>query len=87
MYVDVLKKGNLLSHSKFTIIRVYAEFSEICHIFITLFVILNLVRPDNDLPVLVRIVRFHKDKGIKSTVYRRSVGLLFDSLPRFVLNI
>ena len=38
MYADVLKKGNLLSHSKFT-----TEFSEICHIFITVFVI----RPGN----------------------------------------
>ena len=44
VYADVLKKGYLLSHSKFT-----AEFSEICHIFITVFVI----RPGNSrfLPV------------------------------------
>ena len=38
VYAGVLKKGNLLSHSKFT-----TEFSEICHIFITVFVI----RPGN----------------------------------------
>jgi hypothetical protein len=38
VYADVLKKGNLLSHSKST-----TEFSEICHIFITVFVI----RPGN----------------------------------------
>ena len=34
MYADVLKKGNLLPHSKFT-----TEFSEICYIFTTVFVI------------------------------------------------
>jgi hypothetical protein len=33
IYSDVLMNGNLLSHSKFT-----TEFSEICHIFITVFV-------------------------------------------------
>jgi hypothetical protein len=34
VYADVLEKVNLLSHSKFT-----TEFSEMCHIFITVFVI------------------------------------------------
>jgi hypothetical protein len=47
VYADVMEKGNLLSHSKFN-----TEFSEICHIFISVFVIPGYV------PVTLPIYRY-----------------------------